>query len=149
MQRTHHNVELHEASYLSLTAGIYTAVDTYLLGLPAIKRDQLQMYTFGVIDYGKNCNKYKQKDCPDSKVHGANMGLIWGWQDPGGPHVGPMILAIWVCIILVRFWLEHYIKRFLLFSVKLCFICKSIVFIYVIEYITISYSWILYSLSWC
>ena len=23
---------------------------------------------------------------PDSKVHGANMGPIWGLQDPGGPH---------------------------------------------------------------
>ena len=33
---------------------------------------------------------------PDSKVHGANMGPIWGWQDPGGPHVGPMNLASWV-----------------------------------------------------
>ena len=33
---------------------------------------------------------------PDSKVHGANMGPIWGWQDPGGPHVGPMNFAIWV-----------------------------------------------------
>ena len=32
----------------------------------------------------------------DSKVHGANMGPIWGRQDPGGPHVGPMNLAIWV-----------------------------------------------------
>ena len=32
---------------------------------------------------------------PDSKVHGANMGPIWGWQDPDGPHVGPMNLAIW------------------------------------------------------
>ena len=32
---------------------------------------------------------------PDSKVHGANMEPIWGWQDPGGPHVGPMNLAIW------------------------------------------------------
>ena len=32
---------------------------------------------------------------PDSKVHGANMGSIWGRQDPGGPHVGPMNLAIW------------------------------------------------------
>ena len=31
---------------------------------------------------------------PDSKVHGANMGLTWGRQDPGGPHVGPMNLAI-------------------------------------------------------
>ena len=25
-------------------------------------------------------------DIPDSKVHGANMGPIWGRQDPGGPH---------------------------------------------------------------
>ena len=32
---------------------------------------------------------------PDSKVHGANMGPIWGPQDPGGPHVGPMNFAIW------------------------------------------------------
>ena len=31
---------------------------------------------------------------PDSIVHGANMGPIWGWQDPGGPHVGPMNFAI-------------------------------------------------------
>ena len=33
---------------------------------------------------------------PDSKVRGANMGPIWGRQDPGGPHVGPMNFAIWV-----------------------------------------------------
>ena len=31
----------------------------------------------------------------DSKIHGANMGLIWGRQDPGGPHVCPMNFAIW------------------------------------------------------
>ena len=35
---------------------------------------------------------------PDSKVNGANMGPIWGRQDPGGPHVGPMNLAIWASI---------------------------------------------------
>ena len=34
-------------------------------------------------------------DIPDSKFHGANMGPIWGRQDPGGPHVGPMNFAIW------------------------------------------------------
>ena len=33
---------------------------------------------------------------PDSKVHGANMGHIWGRQDPGGPHGGHVNLAIWV-----------------------------------------------------
>ena len=32
---------------------------------------------------------------PDSKVHGANMGPIWGRQDPGGPHVDPMNFALW------------------------------------------------------
>ena len=32
---------------------------------------------------------------PDNKVNGTNMGPIWGRQDPGGPHVGPMNFAIW------------------------------------------------------
>ena len=32
---------------------------------------------------------------PDSKVRGANMGPIWGHQDPGGPHIGHMNFAIW------------------------------------------------------
>ena len=32
---------------------------------------------------------------PDSKVHGTNMGHIWGRQDQGEPHVAPMNFAIW------------------------------------------------------
>ena len=32
---------------------------------------------------------------PDSMVHGANMGPTLGRQDPGGPHIGHMNLAIW------------------------------------------------------
>ena len=35
---------------------------------------------------------------PDSKVHGINMGPNCGRQDPGGPHIGPMNLAIWESI---------------------------------------------------
>ena len=35
------------------------------------------------------------QDFPESKVHGANMGPSWGRQDPSGPHVGHMKLAIW------------------------------------------------------
>ena len=31
---------------------------------------------------------------PERKVYGANMGPTWGRQDPGGPYVGPMNLAI-------------------------------------------------------
>ena len=34
-------------------------------------------------------------NCPESKVHGTNMGSIWSRQ-AGGPHVGPMYFAIWV-----------------------------------------------------
>ena len=37
---------------------------------------------------------------PDSKVHGANMGPIWGRQDPDGPHVGPINFAIWLMHVL-------------------------------------------------
>ena len=36
---------------------------------------------------------------PDSKVHGANMGPIWGRQDPLGPHAGPMNFVIWDYLI--------------------------------------------------
>ena len=48
---------------------------------------------------------------PDSKVPRANMGPIWGRQDPGGPHVGPMNLAIWDGLTLIPMWLSvqtHY-----------------------------------------
>ena len=50
------------------------------------------------------------KRCPDSKVHGANMGPVWGRQDPGGPHVGPLNFIIWVIFtadvdyIAMSFW---------------------------------------------
>ena len=40
-------------------------------------------------------NELSPQYIADSKVHGANMGLIWGQQDPGGPHVGPMNFAVW------------------------------------------------------
>ena len=38
---------------------------------------------------------------PDSKVHGAHMGPNWGRQDPDGPHVGHVNLAIWDNIPLI------------------------------------------------
>ena len=40
-------------------------------------------------------------DVPDNKVHGADMGPIWGRQDPGGPHVGPMNNVIWGLLLQV------------------------------------------------
>ena len=36
----------------------------------------------------------KHMSHPNSKVHGANMGPIWGRRDPGGPYDGPMSFAI-------------------------------------------------------
>ena len=36
----------------------------------------------------------------DSKVHGANMGPTWVLSAPGGPHVGPINLAIRVVQIM-------------------------------------------------
>ena len=32
------------------------------------------------------------EDFPDSKFHGANMGPIWGRQDPDGPTLAPWTL---------------------------------------------------------
>ena len=48
------------------------------------------------------------KHFPDSKVHGANMGPIWGRHDPGGPNVGPMNFAIWVFALLVFCEMIHW-----------------------------------------
>ena len=48
-----------------------------------------------------NCHHY----CPDSKVHGANMGHTWVLLSaPDGPHVGPMNLAIRVS---KEDWFDH------------------------------------------
>ena len=37
---------------------------------------------------------FVKTNCPDSKVHGANIGPTWVLSAPDGPHVGPMNLAI-------------------------------------------------------
>ena len=46
----------------------------------------------------------------DSKVHGANMGPIWGRQVPGGPHVGPMNFAIWDIWLCGRWFHFHILQ---------------------------------------
>ena len=42
--------------------------------------------------------RYHVSEYPLIAVHRANMGPIWGRQDPGGPNVGPMNFAIWVML---------------------------------------------------
>ena len=62
---------------------------------------------------------------PDSKVHGANMGPIWGRQDPGGPHVGSMNFAIWDAL---RVYHDSVMWIFCVCLIKLSFSWKSFVF---------------------
>ena len=50
------------------------------------------------------------RNASDNKVHGANMGPIWGRQDPGGPQVGPMNFAIWVRYLEVSHDLNGYFE---------------------------------------
>ena len=52
-------------------------------------------YGMSVVSLNSNFHSAVVIAVPDSKVHGANLGTIWGRQDPGGPHVGPMNLGIW------------------------------------------------------
>ena len=53
---------------------------------------------------------------PESKAYGANMGPTWVLSAPGGSHVGPMNLAIWVClqsryfVQFSRMWIRHLIN---------------------------------------
>ena len=35
----------------------------------------------------------------ENRVQGVNMGPIWGRQDLGGPHAGPMNFVIWAIIL--------------------------------------------------
>ena len=56
------------------------------------------------------------KTIPDSKVHGANMGPIWGRQDPGGPHVGPMNFAIFAITSIVNGRLDDATITFIMYN---------------------------------
>ena len=55
----------------------------------------------------KGCSYSTGHAYPDSKVHGAKMGPIWGRQDPGGPHVVPMNFAIWVSSLQMLAFVPH------------------------------------------
>ena len=47
----------------------------------------------------------------NSKAHWANMGPIWGRQDPGGPHVGPMNFAVWEFYMVLYTAHQHWTYR--------------------------------------
>ena len=52
---------------------------------------------------------------PASKVHGDSMGHIWGRKHLGGPHAGPMNLAIWAYISKLKFWLRDIVTPSVIF----------------------------------
>ena len=49
-------------------------------------------------------------------VHGGNMGPTWGRQDPDGPNVGPINLAIRVDAI---WWVKFFLNAFLVLSLDI------------------------------
>ena len=64
---------------------------------------------------------------PDSKVHGANMGPTWVLSSPGGPHVGPKNLAIWVvtwyeiCVHVCDIWVwQAWRSNYILLDIAGC-----------------------------
>ena len=62
------------------------------------------------------CSYWYYKTYPDSKVYGANMGPTLVLLAPGGPHVGPMNIAInitvrGIAVAAIIFILTDVIKR--------------------------------------
>ena len=73
--------------------------------------------------YNSHCIKVNSVlgNYPDSKDHGANMGSIWVLSAPGGPHIGPMDLAIWVStlrIVLYGPYIIWHLLPFFSFEIK-------------------------------
>ena len=62
------------------------------------------LLTCNTVGMKVNLHQNSWEITPDSKIHGANVGLTLGCQDPGGPHFGHMNLAIWVLFTLIQFW---------------------------------------------
>ena len=58
----------------------------------------MRRYQLKVMAGGCGDAMYTLLNIPDSKVHGATMGPIWGRQDTGGPNDGPMNFAVWDCM---------------------------------------------------
>ena len=66
------------------------------------KRTALLLKDMG---YNMNVSVVMKLDHPDSKVHGAIMGPVWGRQDPCRPHGGPMNFATWASMNTAIWWM--------------------------------------------
>ena len=80
-------------------ATVFLPLVTGLLFIPQLSIDRNSWFNSSTSIFDFKCAQnhlYSNEAIgaiPDSKVHGA-MEPIWGWQDPGGPYVGPMNFAI-------------------------------------------------------
>ena len=66
-------------------------------GNPGSEIQVLPMHVLLVL-FMTYCLYFSVDSYPDSKVHGANMVPTWVLSAPDGSHVGPMNLAIRVCL---------------------------------------------------
>ena len=75
-----------------------------------------------------------RKLCPDSKVHGANMGLSWVLSAPDGSHVGPMNLTIRVIYFLpqsLHWYMKYHVRLYWVITTPCCimvvhlYICRN------------------------
>ena len=58
--------------------------------------------------------EFSVQNTPDNKVHGVNMGPIWGRQGPGGPHVRVVSFAIWDALhspMIIVIWKKILIQK--------------------------------------
>ena len=67
--------------------------NTVLCGIKNM--NYLDKMVINSLKYNCGVHEIKTNITPDSKVPGANMGPTRALPAPGGPHVGPMNLAIW------------------------------------------------------
>ena len=72
-------------------------IDDFRLKSPTVNHMVLEYLYYFIISFQNAWNTFHK--IPDSKVYRANMGPTWGLQDPCGPHVGPMNLAIWNAVL--------------------------------------------------
>ena len=88
-------------NYKSLSKHTYCRSCIWIRTSSAIMATRLYLMCHG-LSLERNQSIYKvsnwtlfTKKHPDSKVDGANLGLICGRQDTDGPHAGPMDFVIW------------------------------------------------------
>ena len=86
--------------------------------------DRMNLLGADNVPTGKQTNQYRVlilwDKLPDSKVHGTNMGPIWGRHDPGWPHE-LCYLGMYIQIMPQNFAirrLRDILKRFFLIHIR-------------------------------